>query len=194
MDAIQLARHREYQRAWRAANPERVQKYGATRKSDPSKCEIDRLWRIANRDQLRAGQKARRAKNPEKIRAASRAWYRAHTEQKLEENRAWKLANPDKVRAEGRAWTAANLEKFAAKNARRYAAKRQHTPEWADQAKIKEFYAHARVMTETFGVPYHVDHIIPLRGKKASGLHVHTNLQILPGAENVRKGNRYIPS
>jgi len=41
------------------------------------------------------------------------------------------------------------------------------------------------------GEKWHVDHVLPLRGKKISGLHVHTNLQLLPGAENIAKGAKY---
>lgn len=36
-----------------------------------------------------------------------------------------------------------------------------------------------------------VDHIIPLRGKNVSGLHIHTNLQIITDLDNSSKGNKY---
>ena len=58
-------------------------------------------------------------------------------------------------------------------------------PKWADLKKIMEIYVNRPE-------GYHVDHIIPLRGKLVSGLHVESNLQYLPALENMKKHNKFI--
>jgi hypothetical protein len=64
------------------------------------------------------------------------------------------------------------------------------TPAWlsADQrAAIDYVYWHARDVTRVTGEPYHVDHIVPLRGRKVCGLHVPWNLRVVPADINLRK-------
>lgn len=40
------------------------------------------------------------------------------------------------------------------------------------------------------GQEHHIDHMLPLRGKTVSGLHVWNNLQVIPKELNLRKGNK----
>lgn len=85
---------------------------------------------------------------------------------------------------------AANKTMYAAKVGKRRAARLNATPAWADAKAIREFYRRARELTEATGIKHVVDHIIPLQGRTVCGLHVHTNLQVIPERENLAKFNR----
>lgn len=77
---------------------------------------------------------------------------------------------------------------------KRQIAKLNRTPKWLspdDLFIIEEAYHLAKLRTELTSIPYHVDHILPLQGKTVSGLHVPTNLQVIPAKENLKKSNRH---
>lgn len=111
--------------------------------------------------------------------------------------RKWKEANLEKTRALNRASAAKQRaehpEKTTAHARKAQTARLKRYPAWADDEKIQKVYADAKTMSEITGEPWHVDHIVPLQGKTVSGLHVHYNLQILPGAENLQKHNKFEP-
>lgn len=48
-------------------------------------------------------------------------------------------------------------------------------------------YRRAKELTTETGIKHEVDHIIPLRGRNVSGLHIPINLQILTITENRQK-------
>lgn len=71
---------------------------------------------------------------------------------------------------------------------------KQATPSWLselDRLVIKEIYHLAVLRSEALGVDFDVDHIIPLHGATVSGLHVPSNLQLLPRSQNIRKKNYF---
>lgn len=61
----------------------------------------------------------------------------------------------------------------------------RRVPLWSEKDKIVEFYKNCPKDKQ-------VDHIIPLKGKLVSGLHVINNLQYLSPEDNMRKSNKYI--
>lgn len=78
---------------------------------------------------------------------------------------------------------------YTAESMRRHAAKMQRYPKWLtkdDRRNIRELYKSAREQGLV------VDHIIPLRGKTVSGLHVPWNLQLLTEEQNRVKSNHLI--
>lgn len=53
--------------------------------------------------------------------------------------------------------------------------------------------ASAKRLSRETGIPHHVDHIVPLQGDHVSGLHVESNLQVIPATDNIRKRNKVDP-
>jgi 5-methylcytosine-specific restriction endonuclease McrA len=64
------------------------------------------------------------------------------------------------------------------------------TPIWVNRSAIAAIYAKAKQISADTGIPHHVDHEVPLKNPRCSGLHVPWNLRIIPAIDNLRKGNR----
>lgn len=72
-------------------------------------------------------------------------------------------------------------------------AKSERMPSWLNSGQLFEMecvYTYCSALRKA-GLDYHVDHATPLRGQSVSGLHVPWNLQVLPGRENMSKGNTF---
>lgn len=163
-----MARSKEeilaWQRAYYHANRERMR-------------EKQLKYRLANRERFLEGVRRYAAANPEKIRERNRAYYVKKRDALLARMREYKDSHPGKRRA-------ISLQ--------RKSAVARRTPAWADAAAIEIVYDVAAAWRKA-GVDVHVDHVVPLQGRKVSGLHVHQNLTILPAEVNQRKHARYEP-
>lgn len=89
-------------------------------------------------------------------------------------------------------WASKNKALIYANNAKRRALELRAAVAWANQAEIKRLYRAADLMTLATGVPYHVDHVVPLKSPVVCGLHCEANLQVITAEQNCKKRNRLI--
>ena len=137
-----------------------------------------------------------------------RQWYLKNRERILEKAKSkdkTAKAAYDKKRREDLKEHFKDYDKQRSQLPHRKALKREHsrkramtlkqaTPAWLSELDllfIKEIYHLAVLRSEALGVDFDVDHIIPLHGKNVSGLHVPSNLQLLPRSQNIRKKNYF---
>ena len=120
------------------------------------------------------------AKNKERMSVYNAMYYREHNrEKRLDQVKGWVENN------KGRA----NANKKAYKIAKITACPLGLNEE--DRWMIQEVYELAQLRSDMLGFSWHVDHVVPLRGKTVSGLHVPWNLQVIPGVENMSKSNKF---
>ena len=163
--------------------------------------ESGRKWHHNHREKANKASAAYYAKHKERLNAKKRI-------ENLTEERAVKIReadrqryikdrkNPEKVKAQRAAQLRhyyKNKEMYRAGWAKYKASKLDRTPAWLTEDHlfmIKEVYELRAMRSEMTGVEHHVDHIIPMQGDKASGLHVPWNLQVIPAKENLSKSNK----
>lgn len=104
--------------------------------------------------------------------------------------RYWR--NPEKSISQCRKWNTENPGLRLANTKRNELRKKSRVPAWANHVEIAKIYVLAAEMSRTTGVKHNVDHIIPLKGKLVSGLHVENNLQIITETANKVKKNRFV--
>jgi hypothetical protein len=132
--------------------------------------------------------------NKEKYNARSNA-YRRNNMPKIRAIAAnYREKNREKINAYSNEWVKLNRLNSTVNTAKYRSAKLKRTPAWLtefDVFKIKCLYQLAAMRNRESGYDWNVDHIIPLKGKIVSGLHVPSNLRVIPATENKRKVNKY---
>lgn len=107
-------------------------------------------------------------------------------------SKLWAQKNPEKRKQALKKWAEKNRSKLREKGMRRYASQTNQTPKWltaAHKAEMEGMYQFCQAFPT-----YQVDHIVPIRGKCVSGLHVPWNLQVIPKEQNLKKSNFFNPS
>ena len=150
-----------------------------------------RAYNAAHAAERAAYAKAYKATHRELLSSIQRAYRIRHKAADTERKRIYERANVAIKREALRRWRRRHPGAEVAKSSRRRAAQIKATPSWANQSAIKAIYTEAARLTQTTGIPHHVDHIYPLRGLTVCGLHVEHNLQILTKAQNLRKLNKH---
>jgi hypothetical protein len=121
-----------------------------------------------------------------KTKSKDRAKYRATTA-------TWQRENPQRTAQYQRNQNAKRPGKRNLWTMNYRTAKATRMPKWLNAGELFEMesvYTYCSALRK-IGLDYHVDHVVPLRGKSISGLHVPWNLQVLPGRENMSKGNTF---
>lgn len=135
-----------------------------------------------------------RKTHAERLSQQKKAWSENNRDRKAAMDRAYAKAKPEVRRAARQGWEQRNRGLAAALKAQNKLARAQRVPSWLtedDRWMIEQAYELAAKRTAVFGFPWHVDHKIPLKGRRVSGLHVPDNLQVLPAKDNLRKNNRF---
>lgn len=179
-----------------------------TEEKKKAACVRSKAWRLANKERYAATKRAYYEKNKTEIYLYKAAWAEKNKE-RLKKKRAssylnnrqkildraavWKIENPERFKKNQADWRIRVGHRRAAQVAARRAITLKGTPKWANQFFIDEIYDLAQLRTRHLGIKHHVDHIVPLRHPLVCGLHVENNMRVIPGAENLKKGNRHWP-
>ena len=208
------AKNAAYARAWQLRNLDKVRAYYAANREKylakakvryaekgeeirayqlqygkVNRVEIAEKTAKKYRENLEANQEASRIRGA----IARAAELPEAKEKRLARGRANHHANRDKRLLQKSAWASANPHKGAGYARKRHAMKRQAVPKWADLWFIDEAYDIAAVRSTVTGIPWEVDHIVPLISPIVCGLHVIDNLRVIPRTQNRAKGNRQWP-
>jgi hypothetical protein len=128
------------------------------------------------------------------VKARASQWKKNNPQKRLENNRRWRENNLELSRKYGREWAARNKNYSNAQASKYRATRLQANVSWDNELTdfcMQEAYDLLQRRCMSTKQNWDIDHIIPLKGKTACGLHVWNNFQVIPSSLNRSKGNRH---
>lgn len=173
----------------------------------PEQKKKSRQYYLDNKERIKEKTKAYKEENSEyydeymkRYREDNKEYLAEYRKRRYEENKAEILESNKRSRMKKPEFYAEikrrhydeNKHQYVARASARRERERVATPAWADMDEISAFFELSDFATQESGEQYHVDHIIPLQGRKVCGLHVQDNLRVIPATENRAKSNKLI--
>jgi hypothetical protein len=123
-------------------------------------------------------------------------YYAENKERISEINRQSYIRNVEKRKSKVAEWVVKNRGKSNAIKKAYKETKTNALPKWVAEDLdmmwvIDECYDLAVLRSKVTGIKWHVDHVVPLRGKTVCGLHVPWNLQVITASQNCSKSNKF---
>ncbi len=158
------------------SNPEKYRSLRRhySRGSKEKQKEYNKKWLAENAEWVKERANIYRKKNAEKIK---------------EQARLSRLRNIESVRLQKKNYAIKYPERVRAQKAFRRVHKRNASVPLTEYEKrvVTGFYADAKRLSDSWGIKWHVDHIMPI---SRGGKHHPSNLQVIPAIANLRKGNK----
>jgi hypothetical protein len=137
--------------------------------------------------------KERYEKKKDQIIEYQKKYFQENKEKISEQRKKYRKLNYESIKNYSSNWRKINAAKVNANCKKRRAMRGKATPHWLtedDFWMIEQAYELAQLRTKMLGIKFHVDHILPIMGKTVCGLHVPSNLQVIPALQNYSKGNK----
>ena len=184
---------RDKARERNASNKEYARKYYLDNK-EKYKERSDRRYR-EKRDEILEAQRKRIRENPERRRIIQRAYRERNAEKVANTLHKNYIKNREAILRRQRNAYNADPSKATAKAAMRRTRKAAAVLPWHSELDAfvwSEAADLVRIRSELSGFSWASDHMIPIAGKKARGLHVWNNCQVIPAKLNLWKNNKHV--